>query len=172
MFREIQSSISQIKKNYDNMITFQNVINNLNSELIYIKTLFFNNFFQRFPLVEENEIMMDEMCSICHENLLVGRKLKCNHKFHMFTYFFIIFLLIYLKRKCLFFWLKAQQNTTCPVCRAEIPNITFLKYQKRSLLYRIISIIASLTDLNIRFVSARMNQENGPVENENQNIPF
>lgn len=75
-----------------------------------------------------------------------------------------------MSRKCLFYWLKAQQKTTCPVCRAEIQNITFLKYQKRSLLYRIISIIANLTDLNIRFVSGRPQQDNIAGENDNMNL--
>ena len=68
----------------------------------------------------------------------------------------------------MFFWLKAQQNTSCPICRSEIPNITFFKHQKRSWLYRIIAIIANLTDLNIRFVAGRFNN-NQDVGNDGNN---
>jgi len=127
--------------------------------------------------VDESELVEEEICSICHDNLVIARKLKCNHKFHMFYTNLILTKKLYYNlfkyRKCLFFWLKAQQNTSCPICRSEIPNITFLKHQKRSWLYRIISIIANLTDLNIRFVTGRINQDaNQENVNANNNNAF
>jgi len=59
-----------------------------------------------FPMVERSSDEPEELCTICHENLLIARKLQCGHIFHL---------------KCLIYWLENQK--TCPNCRASVNNI-------------------------------------------------
>jgi len=59
-----------------------------------------------FPIVERSLEEPEELCSICHENLLVARRLQCGHIFHI---------------KCLIYWLENQK--TCPNCRASVTNL-------------------------------------------------
>jgi len=59
-----------------------------------------------FPIVERSTEEPEELCTICHENLLIARKLQCGHVFHL---------------KCLIYWLENQK--TCPNCRASVNNI-------------------------------------------------
>ena len=35
----------------------------------------------RFPLVEKTQT--EDICSICHDALLISRKLPCGHQFHL-----------------------------------------------------------------------------------------
>jgi hypothetical protein len=49
----------------------------------------------------------DDICTICHEELLSCRKvMECGHCFHF---------------KCIFLWIKSKTSTPdCPICRKEI----------------------------------------------------
>ncbi|KAL4445949.1 hypothetical protein ABPG74_010941 [Tetrahymena malaccensis] len=69
---------------------------------------FQKNIDEIFPKLEINENNKDDFCTICHDQLLVGRRLKdCSHAFHL---------------KCLFQWIKTQPQPRCPNCRVEIRN--------------------------------------------------
>jgi len=59
---------------------------------------------EMFPLVEKTQT--EDICSICHDALLISRKLPCGHQFHL---------------KCLFYWIENQK--TCPNCRAQVPSV-------------------------------------------------
>jgi hypothetical protein len=77
----------------------------------YLKYKRFKTFTSRFPQVPSEELAFEEKCSICHETLLVARRVQCGHVFHM---------------KCLYSWLK--NHPTCPMCRSqvwenELPNV-------------------------------------------------
>jgi len=69
----------------------------------YMKYKRFKTFASKFSQVPPEEIHQDEKCSICHESLIVARKVQCGHIFHM---------------KCLYSWLK--NNQTCPMCRSTV----------------------------------------------------
>lgn len=93
----------------------------------------------------------EEMCSICHENLINARKIKqCHHKFHI---------------KCLLNWLTAQNSTpNCPICRTPIPNIDALT-KDDDIFY---SIFMKLRRLEVRvrrmFSWGRPDAQQQPVE--------
>lgn len=47
-----------------------------------------------------------DVCTICHEDLLLCRKVSnCGHRFHY---------------KCIFKWTFSRHNAECPVCRGRI----------------------------------------------------
>jgi len=53
--------------------------------------------------VEENRVGVDTTCIVCLEEMLLAKKLKCGHLFHL---------------NCLRTWI--EHNVVCPACRAEI----------------------------------------------------
>lgn len=59
---------------------------------------------ERFADAEPEDLQRDSVCIICRETMERGKKLPCNHVFHL---------------SCLRLWLQQQQS--CPTCRAEIP---------------------------------------------------
>ncbi|CAD8056789.1 unnamed protein product [Paramecium sonneborni] len=87
IFSDLQSSLQSLKKNVDQLIKYKRVQQHLD-----------------FLFPRAMDIQEDEICIICHEELILARTLPCQHKFHL---------------KCLFGWLKAQQQ--CPICRADVP---------------------------------------------------
>jgi len=62
------------------------------------------NMENRFPdASEEDLVRADHTCIVCREDMRSGKRLPCNHVFHM---------------ECLKSWLERQQN--CPICRSAI----------------------------------------------------
>ena len=47
-------------------------------------------------------IIIMQICTICLNNIIIGVKTCCDHKFH---------------KTCLFSWFKSQSTRSCPVCR-------------------------------------------------------
>lgn len=72
-----------------------------------------------YPIVDRKDQIEEENCTICHENMLVARKLPCGHIFHA---------------KCLIFWLENQK--TCPNCRAAVPSLSDLISQPNNSVIR------------------------------------
>ena len=84
-------------------MAFYNFQRRLSSFLKYLKLT--QNLASRFPDATEHELLACRDCLICREDMIAGKKLPCNHVFHI---------------DCLRMWLQHQQ--TCPLCRAEIPT--------------------------------------------------
>ncbi|CAD8142008.1 unnamed protein product [Paramecium pentaurelia] len=114
IFSDLQSSLQSLKKNIDQLIKYKRIQQHLDS---------------LFPRVLD--IQEDEICIICHEELILARSLPCQHKFHL---------------KCLFGWLKAQQQ--CPICRAEVP---IELEQPQQIFSRIFSFITQFSISNFTF---------------------
>ena len=87
-------------------------------------------------MVNEFEEGEKEMCIICHDELIVSRRLKCKHRFHA---------------KCIFDWFKNQRNTSCPICRDPVAIQNYFQDDRGSLLYRILSIFSNLGNVSFRF---------------------
>eukprot|EP01016_Furgasonia_blochmanni_P053457 TRINITY_DN8640_c0_g1_i2.p1 TRINITY_DN8640_c0_g1~~TRINITY_DN8640_c0_g1_i2.p1 ORF type:complete len:323 (+),score=46.32 TRINITY_DN8640_c0_g1_i2:43-969(+) len=91
---ELQKSFSFLKKSYQGFKIHRQMISNL---------------MHTFPLVPKEQLSPDDFCSICQDQLIVARKLRCEHRFH---------------GKCLYYWVKNQSNT-CPICRAVASDVNF-----------------------------------------------
>ncbi|CAK88033.1 unnamed protein product (macronuclear) [Paramecium tetraurelia] len=115
IFSDLQSSLSSLKKNIDQLIKYKRIQQHLDS---------------LFPRVLD--IQEDEICIICHEELILARSLPCQHKFHL---------------KCLFGWLKAQQQ--CPICRAEVP---IELEQPQQIFSKILSFLTQFNISNFAFL--------------------
>ena len=67
----------------------------------------------RFPDATQEELsQLDNTCIICREEMLVGKKLPCNHIFHV---------------HCLRSWFQRQQS--CPTCRMDVLSQTAAQAQ-------------------------------------------
>ena len=87
--REMGHSFYVLQKNARSFVKYLHLTRNLD---------------QRFPDATEEELREAGDCLICREALTEGKKLGCNHIFHL---------------ECLRMWLQHQQS--CPLCRADIP---------------------------------------------------
>ncbi len=62
----------------------------------------------RFPCPTNEDLVRDNLCVICRDQIKVidsAKKLFCNHVFHL---------------QCLKNWLRRQQR--CPTCRSDVMN--------------------------------------------------
>ncbi|ORD94627.1 HRD1 [Hepatospora eriocheir] len=84
--------IAYIKQLAEDFLSLKNKIRSYNG---YLKT---TRLLESLPDVETNE-----MCSICTDECVIAKELKCAHKFHM---------------NCLKLW--AYRESICPVCRVKI----------------------------------------------------
>ncbi|EDQ91088.1 uncharacterized protein MONBRDRAFT_24008 [Monosiga brevicollis MX1] len=69
----------------------------------------------RYPNATPEELASDNLCTICREDMDVGKKLPCGHIFHL---------------NCLRSWL--QQNQSCPTCRADILALDAAQQQQQA----------------------------------------
>ncbi|KAL4455450.1 hypothetical protein ABPG74_012602 [Tetrahymena malaccensis] len=149
LFKKINISLRQLKNNFQAYRRYRNI--QLNLDIM-------------FPKVDIKELQSDDVCSICHDELIVARRIEtCGHKFHI---------------KCLFKWLKSQQNSRCPICRSEIPNLNFDNMpNKPGILTSAIDFLARFLMPTINFIfeprAAQQNENQGGMnqsdENENNN---
>lgn len=77
-----------------------------------------------------------EMCAICHDELLVARALPCAHVFHF---------------KCIYNWLKSQPS--CPICRQQVTANLF--HQNNSIISQLLNFFSNITLLNITIYFSR-----------------
>ncbi|KAL4503023.1 hypothetical protein ABPG72_014252 [Tetrahymena utriculariae] len=136
LFKKINISLRQLKNNFQAYRRYRNIQLNLDIML---------------PKVDIKELQSDDVCSICHDELIVARRIEtCGHKFHI---------------KCLFKWLKSQQNSRCPICRSEIPNLNFDNVGNKP------GIFTSAIDFLTRFLMPTINfifEPRAQQQNENQ----
>ncbi|EAS04574.2 C3HC4 type (RING finger) zinc finger protein (macronuclear) [Tetrahymena thermophila SB210] len=136
LFKKINISLRQLKNNFQAYRRYRNI--QLNLDIM-------------FPKVDISQLQSDDVCSICHDELIVARRIEtCGHKFHI---------------KCLFKWLKSQQNSRCPICRSEIPNLNFDNIANKP------GIFTSAIDFLARFLMPTINfifEPRAPQQNENQ----
>jgi len=58
-----------------------------NGTLLFQQNLMPSSSFHPIAKEELSPPAPEEICSICHESLIVARKLECNHKFHLYLRF-------------------------------------------------------------------------------------
>ncbi|XP_047132937.1 E3 ubiquitin-protein ligase synoviolin B [Hydra vulgaris] len=83
-------------------LTIRNFKKSLSDVILSRRAITYMN--TRFPDATEEELLrLENTCIICREQMLIGKKLPCNHIFH--TY-------------CLRSWFQRQQS--CPTCRMDV----------------------------------------------------